>query len=231
MTPLQAALAVTQHHQATVLIAQHLHLEVSRSPDELLGVQPTVPECRLGLRPAARQGLLDLVGVVHLSHAPSTTSGDGLYHHRCALAQGFQEGLGKGEIEIALASGQHRHSQAPSQRACARLVAQQLKGRGRGPHESHAALGRQRGKGGVFGQEAVTRVQQGAALVHGDGELLFPVEISAHAVALETTGLVGHAQVQAARVVACVNGHRAQSELRSRTRNPQRHLPPVGYKY
>ena len=91
---LQRAVALSEMHDAAVLIAEDLELNVVGIDDELLDINGTVTESFFGLHASGVITLNEAALVAGNAHAASTTTGDGFDHHGITDLTGHTEGLG-----------------------------------------------------------------------------------------------------------------------------------------
>ncbi len=93
VAPLQRAFALTQLRDATGAVADDLHLDMPRATDQPLDIHVAVAERGACFGLAACVGLVNLAGVMHCTHAAAAAAGDGLDHHRAALAKLVQKSV------------------------------------------------------------------------------------------------------------------------------------------
>ena len=84
VAPLQRALALPNMRDRSVPVGRDLHFDVPRPRDEPLGEDGAVAERGLGLRGAARERVLDLLGPVNRAQPAPAAAGDRLEHDRRA---------------------------------------------------------------------------------------------------------------------------------------------------
>ncbi len=100
----------------TVVVGDHLHLNVPRADQQLLQVERAVPEGFLGLLLRHLHGLAQLLLVFRHPDAPATAAGRRLDHYRVAdLLRRFYRFVGGSDL---LRAGHHRHFGLPGQPAC-----------------------------------------------------------------------------------------------------------------
>ena len=199
--PLHAALALAEMGDGAVGVAEDLHLDVARPPDELLDVEVAVAEAGQRLRAAALVGRRHLAGVRDPARAAAPAAAHRLDHHAAPRAEGVEERRrlldGHGPVDAP----DDRHAGVGCRGAGAGLVAEQLEGLHARTDEGHPRRRAAPGQFRVLRQEAVAGMQGVAAGVQGRGDDLLDVEIRRRADAVEGDGLVRFAGVQGAGVV------------------------------
>jgi len=106
---LQRAIALTEVHDAAVLVAEDLELNVVGIDDELLDVNGTVTESFFGLHASSVVALNEAALVAGDAHAATSTTGDGFDHHGITDLAGHTEGLGLIRDD-AIAAGRNRNA-------------------------------------------------------------------------------------------------------------------------
>ena len=196
-----------------VRIGQDLRLDVARVGEELLHVALRAAEGLLGLAASGVEGGLDVLEVFdHLEAASAATisslDGDG-------QAVLFGEGAGFLPVidGIGGARGQGR-ADLFGYAARGNLVTEQLDGLRRRANTRQAGLGHGAGKVGVFGEEAVARVDGVGTGAHCDIEQRGNVHVGIRrGVAGQRVGLVGHLGVQGAGIGLRVNSDGANTQV------------------
>jgi hypothetical protein len=82
MTALDRAVAFAEMNNRPLLVAEHLHLDVTRPEKRLLEHKAAVAECVLRLRGGRVDRGLELTDVPHDPHAAAPTARGRLDHHR-----------------------------------------------------------------------------------------------------------------------------------------------------
>jgi hypothetical protein len=119
MASLHRALAFAEVDDVAALVAEDLHLDVSRLLDVLLDVDLVAGERARCLATRAFERGFQLRGAADQAHALAATAGCGLQHHRIADTFGDLRRLG--ERKAFRASGHERHARGFHRAACARL--------------------------------------------------------------------------------------------------------------
>src|SRR5262245_8008512 len=81
---LDRAFALAEMNDITVLVAEHLDLDMARLLDIFFDEDAIVAEARLGLAPRRGKALANFLGVVGDAHALAAAAGGGLDHDRIA---------------------------------------------------------------------------------------------------------------------------------------------------
>src|SRR5439155_24950386 len=89
---LQRAVALAEVDDGAAAVADELHLDVARVPEELLDVEVAIAERGARLRPAARPRVLEPRGRVDDAHAAPAASRDRLHDRGGARAERREEG-------------------------------------------------------------------------------------------------------------------------------------------
>src|SRR5215472_8993750 len=158
MTPLHRAFALPQVDHATVVVSEHLDLDVTRILDHLLEIHFLVIECPQGFALSGCESLFKCGSDTNLPHALTASAGRGLDHHREADLAGQSFGFGEGKA--ALRSRNQRHPGSLHSLACARLRSHQFHRLRRRPDELEASAGTSLGKPRNFRKEAVRRMDR-----------------------------------------------------------------------
>ncbi len=199
-------------HHVAVAVAEHLHLDVARRDDDLLDQHGGIAECglRLALRALQRRGKIVLA--FHQAHAAPATAGHRLDHDRIADALGF---LGErlGRLAVALVARHHRHAGLGRDRLGVGLAAHLPHGGGRRPDELDARFAHGLGEIGVFGQEAVARMDAvGAGRLRRCDDLVDAQVAVACGPGTDLHGLVGHGGERRTSVGLGDDGNRLHPE-------------------
>ncbi len=156
MTALDGAVALTDVDAVAVSVDDDLDLDVPVVLQPLLEVQRVVAEGGTRLRPADRDGLLQLPRGAHHAHAPAAAARRRLDEHRVADALR----LGQGVVVVAQHARGTRDGRQPmraQQLAGAGLGREALQHLGRRPDERQAVGAGHLRERIVLGQEAVAR--------------------------------------------------------------------------
>ena len=142
------------------------------------------------------------------AHATAAATGQGLDHHGAALAQPRKEVLGLCQGDGVVDALGHRHAAALRQGTRLRLVAEQVEHLGRGAHEDQA--GRRAGarKVGVLAEQAVARMNMGAAFGLRRRDHVVDVQVGRHALARQDLQRIHMKRMLGGLVVF---GHQAHS--------------------
>ena len=228
MAPLDRAVALEQVDAVALRIGEDLDLHVAQALYELLEQDAVVAErcCRLAL--GAGDLSVERVGARRDLHALAAAAGRGLDQHRPAdapglLAQHLRVLVG------AVITGHHGHARRGHQRLGFRFAPHRAYRVGGRTDEDDAGFGASLGEGGVFGQEAVTRVDRLGARASGRLEDGVDPQIAlARRRQADTVGLVGHLDVQRARVGIGVDGDGAHAQPPGSTNDAAGDLAAVG---
>ena len=228
MAALNGAVALAEGGEVAEVVGEHLDFHVARAQDELFKVHVVVGEGSLGFRLSGEELLFEVGRVVHLAHALAAAAGRCLDEHR--VAHGLSEGarLFHG-IDRAVGTGNSGHAAALHGVAGLALVAHLLDAFGRRANPHEVVVGAGAGEVGVFGKEAVARVDGLGAGVLGGGD-----NVGHHQVALvggrgsDADGFVGIAHGQRVGVFGGVHDDRLHAELAAGALYAQGHFPAVG---
>jgi hypothetical protein len=168
-------------HHASARVREDLHLDVTRSRDELLDEDRAVAERGLRLAPAALERLSQLLDVLDDAHAAPPAARRRLQHDRVAELARQHRGLPRRGQGFGT-SGNHRDLERSSERPRSDLVAEQGERCGRRTDEDEACRGAPLGKRSVLGQEAVARVNAIAAARLRDPHQRLGVQVRRHRV-------------------------------------------------
>ena len=157
VSALKRALALAQRHHASMLIAQHLDLDVTRLDHVALDVDRTVTEAGFGLGARGAEGRGQVFGPVDATHALAATARGRLDHDREADARRLVLGsLAVGDR--ILAAGHHRYAGVDHQPPALDFRAHGCDGRRRRTDEGDATRRAGRSEVGILGQEAIARM-------------------------------------------------------------------------
>lgn len=209
-----------------VAVADDLHLDVTRFPDQPFDIDGIVAERRLGLRLAARIGLLEFCGVLDHAHTAPAAAGDRLDHHGGVRAERGEEGFCLVERGRARGAGDNRH--AAFSREVLGLVAEQVERLRRRADENDLLLGATPCQLRILAEEAIARMQRIAARSPGRRDHRLDVQIGARAAAGDLAGIVGGADMQRGRIVGGIDGDRGKAALGRGTGDADGDLTAVG---
>ena len=122
MPALDRAVALAEMDNRPLLVAEHLHLDVTRPEKRLLQQKASVAECVLRLRGGRAERGLELTDVPHDPHAAAPTARARLDHHRKADALGLF-GKARETLVVAVVAWRARHARGLHARLGRRLVA------------------------------------------------------------------------------------------------------------
>src|SRR3569832_618008 len=227
MATLYRTVAFEQVHDVAVVVGEDLQFDVARIDDALfhedIGTAEGLgrlrdhaviiaPEVRLVLAAAdaaaaAARGCLEHDGVTELPRVIGrlVDAGDAAVAARCDRDAGLHHRLARLD-----------------------LVAHSADDGGVGADEADAAAGAYLREHGVFGEEAVTRVQCFAAGSLREIDDTVGVEITGHRIGADIIGLVRLLEVQTVAVGGCVDGDRGDAHLGAGAHDAYRDLPAVG---
>ncbi len=157
MPALHRAIAFAQVHDMAVAIGEDLDLDVARLVNRAFEQQVGRTECTACLRACADQRAVQFRRGCHQTHAAATAAGRGLDHQRVADARGLRVQRGV-VLLLTVVAGYAGHAGRVHQSLGARLVAHGADGRGVGSDPDQTGIEHGLGKVGVFGQEAVARM-------------------------------------------------------------------------
>ena len=205
VAPLHRAVAHAEGDHLALAVAEHLHFQVAGTLDVLLDEHAAVAEVVLAQAFDRFEGLAQLLGIAAHAHADTATASGGLEHHRVAdLLTRSQRGV---EVFQQFGAFQHGHAVGLGQGAGGVLEAEHAQLFGRRTDEGDAGGLAGFGKGGVFGEEAVTGVDRLCAALAGDAENLVHHQVGAGGRAFaQAVGLVGLADVQAGGIGLGIDG-------------------------
>ena len=229
VTSLHRAVALEQVHDVAFLVAEDLHLDVTRTLDEALDEHGAVTERGLGLGGRPEERVLELVGAANHSHAATTTALGGLDHQR--EADFFGESPGVFDVGYRVGrTGNDRDLGGLGHATPLGLVTEVAQHLGRRSHEHDARVGAGLSQVGVLRQEPVAGVNGidtvferdlddlGDPQVRTDGGLALPDEI----------GLVGLVAVKMQTIFVTEDGHRSDPEFGCGPKHTDRNFSSVG---
>ena len=206
VTPLHRAVAHTEGNHVAFAVAKYLHFQVTGTLDVFLDKHAAVAEVVLAEALDRVEGIAQFSRAVAHAHADAATAGGAFQHHRVAdLLASDQRGV---EVFQQLGAFQHRHAVLLGQGAGGVLEAEHAKLFWRWADKGNVGGFTGFGKGGVFGEEAVARVDGFRAGLFGDSEDLLDHQIGAGGRAFaEAKGFIGLLDMQAGGVGLGVHGH------------------------
>ena len=226
VSPLDRAFALAERQHASVLVAEHLDLDVARGDERLLEVERRVGEGGLGLGARGRVRGLELLGPVHEPHALAAAAGDRLQQDREAE-------LGRGGSHLVqrratLGAGHERHAGRLHLGLGARLVAHPLHHVRIRPDEDEIVLLARAHEGRVLGEEAVAGVNGLAAGRLGCGDHVRDPEVALGGRRrADADRAVREPDVQSVVVGGGVHGDRFGAELVDRADHPDGDLAAI----
>ncbi len=229
MPALEGAIALAEVAHGAASVAHDLHLHVPRPREQRLDVEVAAAERRLGLRAAARPGLVQLLGTADDAHAAPAAARHGLHQGGLALPERREKGARLCEASRTARPAQHRHAAALGQRSCRHLVAEECERLGPRPDEGEAGLGAAPREARLLAQEAVARVHGVAPRLPGDRDELLAVEVRARTAPAERPRRVDVAHVETGGIVLGEHAHGRDAQAGRRPRDADRDLPPVGH--
>lgn len=184
-----------------------------RARDEALQIDAAVAERGLRLALRERQLGLELRRIVRDANAAPAAAGGRLDHDRIADARGHVA-RGVERLHDAVAAGHRRHVRAPRGVACTRLVAHRRDHLRVRADEDEAGRFDLRGECGVFGEEAVARMDRIRAALPCGVEDRGRIQVALRRVrGADVDRFVGHARGEAVAVRIADHGDRAHPEL------------------
>ena len=177
MATLDAALALAEMDDIALAIGSYLNLDVVGALDQPFQVQATLTEIGLRLLLGDGKDARELVQVVCDPHPAPAAAGDGLEHERKAELAGCQQ-RGLDPRHRLVCPGQHGDAGRLHQVAGAHLVAERPDRAGAWADEADAHLVAHFSQVGVFGQEAVPRMNRIGMRNLGRADHIGDVEIA-----------------------------------------------------
>ena len=229
MAPLHRAIALVQMDDIAVAVAEDLHLDVLGARDVLLQEDRGIAEGALGLalRLVEQSGQFRLL--LHHPHAAAAATEGGLDDERepdfLRLLE-RQAAIGDGLVR----AGKDGNLDAHGHGAGRGLVAHHVQQLGSRADKGDALAGAGAGKGGILGEESISRMNGVDALFLGHGHDALDVQIRGHRppAAADEIRLIRLEPVDPETVLLRVHGDRAQPQLRGRAKNADGDLRTIG---
>ena len=227
MAALQGAIAVAQHQNAALAVAERLHFHMPGRNDRALHKQPGIAELRLCEALHRGEAFDEFRLVLAVRHADATAASGALQHHR--IADACRPGPGVVHFGQHVATGQQSHANGFRQRPRFVLKPEGTDLRRRRANEPNAARFKRLCERRVFAQEAVARVYGvGAGLRDGLLELgLIQIGVRNAAFA-KRHGLLRRFHVQRMAICLCVHRHAADAEGVQRATDAHGDLAAIG---
>src|SRR5664280_1307201 len=227
VTSLQRALSLAQMHDGAVLVAEHLHLNVSWSYDEALQKEIVVTERGKRLTTRTRERLTEIVRSLDTSHTLPATARGGLDEHR-------ETDFHRCSTQIAVrhsrfdSTGHHRNARRGDMELRLDLVPHERNRSRARPNERDAALRTGTRESRVLREKAVTGMDRvGSA---GDAGVKNPFDIEVTLVwcrRSEIQRLVGVEYVSRTAVGVAVHRDRLNTEALERANDTNGNLPAI----
>src|SRR5215831_15738498 len=206
MPPLDRALALSQVHHSSMLVAQDLELDMPRRLDVFLDVDVGDAKGRLGLALRRLERVRELAGIADDAHASATAAGRGLDDHRVADVLRDLERLVLA-LGGTVAARQNWNAGLAHHATRARFVGHQPDDLRIGTDELDVAGRANLGEVRAFGEEPVPRMNRVGASHFRRANHLRHVQIAVRAASRPYADvLVGKLPVQ--RVLVCLGVHR-----------------------
>ncbi|MGX1330982.1 hypothetical protein AB7M56_005481 [Bradyrhizobium elkanii] len=225
---LDGAFALPEMADRAMAVTDNLHLDMARLADQPLDIDRIAAERRLGLRLAARIGLVEPGGILDQAHAAPAAAGDRLDHHGGAGAERGEERLCLVETGRARSAGNDRDAAFLRQRLCLGLVAEQIERLRRRADEGDPLLGTAPRELRVLAEEAVARMQRIATRGLGRRDDGLDVEIGPRAAAWNLVARVGGSDMQRGGIVGGMDRDGRDAAVGSGAGNPDRDLTAIG---
>ena len=227
--PLQRAVALAQRDDVAVMVAHHLELDMPRQLEEFLHVDGVVGESGqrlcLGDVDGAREGRL----AVHYAHAAATAATRGLDDHRVADGAADPEALVDVVGQRSVRARHAGHAGLLHHLDGGDLVAEQADGLAARADKDKTALFDTLGEVGVFGQEAVARMDGDRVGHLGGADDGRHVEVAVLRLRRpDAHRLVGEQHVLEALVGGRVDRYRLDAQFAAGAQDTQRDLAAVG---
>ncbi len=225
---LNGAFAFPEVGDRAVAIADDLHLDMARLPDQPLGIDAVEAERGLGLGLATRIGLREIGSALDHAHAAPAAAGHRLDHDRRLAAERGEERRDVLQRGGPAGAGDDWHAAALCQLPCRNLVAEQFERRRLRPDEGDACIDAGLRERSVLAEEAVAGVHGVAAcaprrLHHG-----LNVEIGPRAAAGDFDRLIGKAHMQRQRIVRGMDRDRREAGIGCGARDADGDLAAIG---
>src|SRR5690606_15168355 len=185
-------------------------------------------ECLGGLRNHAIEIALQLGLVVAAADAPAAAAGGRLQHDGITDARSFLSSfvdIG----QIAFGAGGYRDAGRDHCLARLGLVAHAVDHFRRGADENNAALLADTRDVGIFGEEAVARMECVATGLDRQIDDAVCVQIASQRIVSDLIRLIGAFHMQRVTIGLCVDRHRANAHLGAGAHDAHRDLASVGY--
>ena len=174
---LEAAIALEQVDDIAVAVAEHLHLDMAGRGDPLFQQHFVIGEAGLRLAAATLQIRFEIFGLVDLAHALAAAARDRLDQHGVADGVGFLL-QPFGRLVCAQIAGRNRDARFHHQRLGSILEPHRLDARRLGTHPDQPGINHGLRETGIFGQEAVARVDGFRPSLLGRSDDLFADKIA-----------------------------------------------------
>src|ERR1035438_4747793 len=213
MTALQRTLAFSEVDGVSMLVSEHLHLDVAGIDDRLLDINFAVAERSFRFAARTFERRPQLFGRVDEAHALSTASSGRFQHHGIADARGDLFGLLE-RFEATRRARHERNARALHRLACSSLRAHCVHGGSGGTDELYACVCAGAGKLRILGKKAVSRVDGICSRSRGHVENLLDVEIGLGCDwCPDWVRFIGFANVQRGAIHVRVDGNRGNPHL------------------
>ena len=160
VAPLQRTLALDERQHRAVLVAEQLHLDVTRLQDPPLEIHGGIAEGRPGLGARRTQRARQFLARGHRAHALASTAGNRLQHQRIADRIGDPQHLfvRHAVVQRLFGTGHDRHAGADRRLASGGLAAHHGDRFRRRADEDEPGIAAGGGEVFVLGEEAVARM-------------------------------------------------------------------------
>ena len=227
IAPLDRAVALEQMDAVTMMVGQHLHLDVLGIDHALFEEHLGAPE-RLGcLRDDALVVVTQGGRVVATPDTAPAAARGRLEHDRIADLLGAGERLIQ-TVQIAGAAGSDRNARFLHRLTRGGLVAHAGDELGIRPDESDAAPCAGQRQLGVLRQETIAWMHGITAGHDGEVDDVVDVEITGERIAAQTVGLVGLLDMERVTVGLGIDGHRANAQFGTGPDDAHSDLATVG---
>ena len=229
VAPLDGAFPLEEMDEVAVVIAQHLDLHVAHRGEIFLHQDALVAEGGRRLLPRLLQGVAKLIRRPDDAHPLAAAAGAGLDQQRVAHLAGkiAQRIVG---VLRSVHAGDDRHVRGHGDLPRPYLAAHGPDRLGARPDKVKAALRAGRGKGGVFAQEAVARMDgvRAGPFGHGKERLLVQVALPRRDAA-ERIALIRQARPRPVAVRFRVNGDGGNPQLPAGENDAHGDFAAIGY--
>ncbi len=216
--------------QLAMLVAQYLHLDMACPAHQFFQVNLVVAEGGQGFAARDLKRRCQFYFILDDAHAASAATPAGFQHQR--VANGCRHRAGLGDIKgQGRRCRHHRHAGRLGQFASRHLVAEATHHIAIRADEGNAGLGAGVREFGIFGQEAVARMDGIDLGLLGDANDVVNVEISPDWLlpGPDQIRLVSLEAVQGKAVFAGIDGDGADAEFGCRPQNANGDFAAVGY--